>query len=116
MRDFWRQCGYVLLDKTPDGHLLVTDDFLRSLLQRPELEPVPQSCESELALHQLLLAQPRFEVGAQRLAAVSDEDARSNYAVWLRFRQRLLAHPTLEASYAALFRGEGVNVPPVYVH
>src|SRR6185369_16300235 len=116
MRDFWQQCGYRLLDKTPDGHLLVTDDFLRSLLERPELAPVPQSCESELALHQRLLGEPRAEVGAQQLAAIGDEDARSNYAVWLRFRRRLLALPTLEASYMALFAGEGVDVPPVFVH
>jgi hypothetical protein len=116
MRDFWQQCGYRLLDKTPDGHLLVTDDFLRSLLERPELAPVPESCESELALRQRLLTQPRAEVDAQQLAAIADEDARSNYAVWLRFRQRLLAHPTLEASYMALFAGEGIDVPPVFVH
>jgi hypothetical protein len=116
MRDYWRHCGYALLDKTPDGHLLVTDDFLRSLLERPELAPVPQSCESELALHQRLLAQPRAEVDTQQLDALTDEDARSNYAVWLRFRHRLLAQPTLEASYLALFSGEGVDVPPVFVH
>jgi hypothetical protein len=116
MRDYWRHCGYCLLDTTPDGHLLVTDEFLRSLLQRPELAPVPESCEAELALHERLLAQPRAEVDARQLAALVDEDARSNYAVWLRFRQRLTAHPTLEASYLALFRGEGVDVPPVFVH
>src|SRR6185369_2204457 len=116
MRDFWQQCGYRLLDKTPDGHLLVTDDFLRSLLERAELAPVPQSCERELALHQRLFAQPRSDIDAQQLAAIADEDARSNYAVWLRFRQRLLAHATLEASYVALFAGEGVDVPPVLVH
>jgi hypothetical protein len=116
MRDYWRHCGYALLDKTSDGHLVVSDDFLRSMLERPELAPVAESCEGELALHQLLLANPRAEVHAQQLASVSDEDARSNYAVWLRFRQRLLAHPTLEASYMALFRGEGVDVPPVFVH
>ncbi|HXC59435.1 MAG TPA: DUF6352 family protein [Steroidobacteraceae bacterium] len=116
MRDYWPHCGYRLLDKTPDGHLLVTDDFLRSLLERPELAPVPQSCESELALHQRLLGEPRAGVDAQQLAAIADEDARSNYAVWLRFRRRLLAHATLEASYVALFAGEGVDVPPVFVH
>jgi uncharacterized protein DUF6352 len=115
MRDYWRHCGYSLLDKTPDGHLVVTDDFLRSLLERPELAPVPASCEPELALHQRLLAQPRAEIGAQELAALADDDARSNYAIWLRFRQRLLAHPTLEASYLALFQGEGVDVPPLFV-
>jgi hypothetical protein len=116
MHDYWRHCGYNLLDKTPDGHLVVTDDFLRSLLERPELAPVAESCESEIALHERLLAQPRAELDMQQLAALSDDDARSNYGIWLRFRQRLLAHPTLEASYMALFQGEGVDVPPVFVH
>ncbi len=115
-RDYWRQSGYGLLQATPEGHLLVTDEFLRSLLQRPELAPVAESCEAELALHRRLLISPRCEVDAQGLAALADADARDNYAVWLRFRGRLLAHPTLEASYAALFRGEGVDVPPVFVH
>jgi hypothetical protein len=35
--------------------------------------------------------------------------------VWARFRQRLLAKPTLEASYLALFQGQGVDVPPLLV-
>jgi hypothetical protein len=116
LRDYWRSCGYGLLESTPEGHLRVTDDFLRSLLERPELAPVAESCERELALHQQLLQNPRTEVNAHRLDGVSDEDARANYAIWLRFRERLLAHPTLEASYVALFRGDGVDVPPVFVH
>jgi hypothetical protein len=116
MHDYWRQCGYGLLEKTPEGHLVVTDAFLRSLLERPELAPVPQSCAGELALHHALLDHPRIEVTPQQLAAVSDEDARANYTVWLRFRQRLLAQPTLEGSYLQLFRGEGVDVPPLLVH
>jgi hypothetical protein len=116
MRDFWRSSGYALLDKTAEGHLIVTDGFLRGLLERPELAPLPESSAAELALHQLLLDEPRRQINAEQLAAVSDEDARNNYAIWLRFRERLLAHPTLEASYVALFRGEGVDVPPVFVH
>jgi hypothetical protein len=116
MRDYWRQCGYRLLDKTAHGHLVVSDDFLRALLDRPELAPVPESCAGELALRERLLAQPRAEVDAQHLSAIADDDARANYEIWLRFRQRLLAHPTLEASYLALFRGEGVDVPPLFVH
>ena len=116
LRDYWRSCGYRLLEATAEGHLRVTDDFLRSLLERPELAPVPESCEGELALHRRLLEHPRAEVDAQQLASVSDEDARANYAIWLRFRDRLLAQPTLEASYMALFRGDGVDVPPVFVH
>ena len=115
MREYWRQCGYRLLEQTEDGHLTVTDDFLRSLLERPELAPVAESCDSEIDLHQRLLAAPRGEVDAARLDAIQDDDARANYAIWLRFRERLLAHPTLEASYMALFRGEGVDVPPVFV-
>jgi hypothetical protein len=115
-RDYWRQSGYRLLGSTAEGHLVVTDDFLRNLLERPELAPVAQSCTGELALHQRLLQDPRAEVDAQQLAAVSDEDARANYAIWLRFRKRLLAHPTLEASYMSLFRGDGVDVPPLFVH
>lgn len=116
MRDFWRSSGYTLLDQTAEGHLVVTDDFLRSLLERPELAPLPESSAAELALHQQLLAQPRRPISEKQLTAVADEDARSNYAIWLRFRDRLLAHPTLEAAYVALFRGEGVDVPPVFVH
>jgi hypothetical protein len=116
MRDYWCQCGYGLLEKTPDGLLVVTDAFLRSLLERPELAPVSESCAGELALHQALLEQPRLQVTPQQLAAISDEDARVNYTVWLRFRERLLALPTLEGSYLQLFRGEGVDVPPLLVH
>ena len=115
MHDYWRQCGYGLLAKTAEGHLLVTDAFLCSLLERPELAPVAESCPGELALHHALLDQPRRDVAPQELAAVIDEDARTNYTVWLRFRQRLLAEPTLEASYLALFRGQGVDVPPLLV-
>jgi hypothetical protein len=116
MRDFWRSSGYGLLETTPEGHLAVTDDFLRSLLERPELAPIPESTAAELALHQRLVEDPRLAVDVQQLAALKDEDARGNYAIWLRFRDRLLAHTTVEASYVALFRGEGVDVPPVFVH
>ncbi|MDF2465401.1 MAG: hypothetical protein K0Q43_3636, partial [Ramlibacter sp.] len=90
MRDFWRSSGYALLDKTAEGHLIVTDGFLRGLLERPELAPLPESSAAELALHQRLLDEPRRQVDAAQLAAVADEDARNNYAIWLRFRERLL--------------------------
>jgi hypothetical protein len=63
-----------------------------------------------------LLESPRSEIQPDELASLQDADARDNYAVWLRFRQRILAHPTLEASYLALFQGSGVDVPPLLVH
>jgi hypothetical protein len=116
MPDFWPSCGYRLLSVDSDGRLRVSDQFLRSYLVRPELAPVTESCVAELALHERLLADPRQGVADGDLAAIVDADARDNYASWLRFRARLLGAPTLEAVYVGLFEGDGVNVPPLFVH
>lgn len=113
--DFWPSCGYRLLAVGGDNRLTVTDDFLRSYLLRPELAPVRESGAAELRLHEALLAAPRRAVSDAEVAAVEDEDARDNYAIWLRFRARLLAAPSLEAAYAGLFTGAGVDVPPLFV-
>ena len=115
MPDFWTSCGFRLLTAGSTGRLHVTDDFLRSFLVRPELAPVPDSCPAELALHDALLAAPRRDVTTHELALVVDPDARENYAIWLRFRARLTATDSLEAAYTALFRGDGVDVPPLFV-
>jgi hypothetical protein len=113
--DYWPSSGYRLLTVGSDNRLTVTDDFLRTYLVRPELAPVRESSFGELALHDALLADPRMAVGSDALAAVADEDARGNYAIWLRFRARLLAASSLEAAYVGLFKGEGVDVPPLFV-
>ena len=55
MRDYWPSCGWRLLDHDPQGRLVVTDDFLRHLLARPELAPVPESCAAEQAVHAQLV-------------------------------------------------------------
>lgn len=115
MPDFWPSCGYRLLAVGADGRLAVTDDFLRALLLRPELAPAAESCAAELALHEKLIAAPRATVAESELAAIADADARANYGVWLRFRQRLTAAASIEAAYVALFR-DGVDVAPVLVH
>jgi hypothetical protein len=114
MPDYWASCGYRLLTRGADGRLTLTDDFLRSTLVRPELAPVPESCAAELALHDRLLGAPRAAVDAAELARLADSDARDNYAIWLRFRARLAAAPSIEAAYVALFR-DGVDVPPLLV-
>ena len=116
MHDFWPACGYRLMGRDPQNHLSVSDDFLRSLLLQPELAPIADSCADELGLHERLMASPRGEVSPAQVAAIKDADASANYAIWLRFRSRLLAAPTLEASYMALFQGGGVDVPPQFVH
>jgi len=55
MADFWRSCGYSLLERGADGRLIVTDDYLRAYFARPELAPVEESCANERALHAALM-------------------------------------------------------------
>ncbi len=114
MPDFWASTGYKLLHKGGDA-LTVSDDFLRSLFLRPEVAPVAESCDAELRLHDALMAAPRRAVAGGELLSIADPDAQANYRVLLRFRDRLLAAPTLEAAYVNLFRGDGVDVPPIFV-
>jgi Family of unknown function (DUF6352) len=114
-QNLWPSSGYEMLEVDANGHLVVTDAYLRHLLSRPEIAPIAESCSNEIALHDSLDKEPRRTVDAAELTGVQDKDAADNYAVWLRFRDRLLAKPTLEASYMALFQGEGVDVAPVLV-
>ena len=113
--DFWQHCGYHLLDRAADGHLLVTDDYLRLYYSRPELAPVAESCAAELRLHESLLESPRRVVAEDEIAGLADPDAQENYRVMLRFRDQLLAAPTLEGFYFNVFRGD-VAVPPPFIH
>ncbi|HYC49190.1 MAG TPA: DUF6352 family protein [Burkholderiales bacterium] len=115
MPDFWAGCGYALLAKADDGRLVVTDDYLRAYFERPELALVPASCAAERALHARLIEEPRSAVSDADIAAIADEDARENYRVMLRFRDQLLAAPTLEGFYFDLFRRD-VAVPPQFVY
>ena len=116
MPDYWISCGYRLLTRGGDGRLTVTDDFLRSYLARQELAPIPESCPAEIALHDALLAHPRKSVAPGEIAAIADADARENFDIWLRFRVAPLAASSLEAAYVGLFDGDGVDVPPLFVH
>jgi hypothetical protein len=113
--DFWASSGYHLLRRNDEGRLVVTDDYLRYYYARPELALVAESCAAEHALHARLFEEPRALVSTSDLAGIEDEDARENYAVMLRFRDQLLAAPTLEAFYDGLFRHD-VSVPPDFVH
>lgn len=115
MSNYWPNSAYQTLLPSPDGQLLVTDDFLRTYLQRPELSLVPESCAAEKALHQRLTESPRASITEQEIAAMADEDIQENYRVWLRYRARLLAASSLEGFYMSLFKGDGVDVPPLFV-
>jgi hypothetical protein len=115
MADFWASCGYRLLRRNGEGRLVVTDDYVRWYFARPEIAPLPESCEHERALHAALGEAPRRAVPEAEIAAIADADAQENYRVMLRFRDRLLAAPTLEAFYFDLFRTD-VSVPPDFIH
>lgn len=115
MKNFWPQSAYKTLEPGPDGQLLVTDDFLRTYLQRPELSLVPESCAAEQSIHARLLANPRCDIAEEEISQMADADIQENYRVWLRYRARLLAASSLESFYMSLFKGEGVDVPPLFV-
>ena len=113
--DFWPDSGLASLARNERGWLMPTDTFLRHLLARPELALVEESCDAEIALHELLRATPARTVSADELAALQDADARENYTVFLRFRDGLLAAGTLEAYYLQLMRSGAVNIPAVFI-
>jgi hypothetical protein len=92
----------------------VTDDFLRAYFLRPEVHPVEESCDAERRLHASLMAVPRRAVADAELEALADADARHNYRVVLKFRDRLLAAGTVEGCYMGLFKG-AVDVPPLFI-
>src|SRR5271167_4120987 len=68
MKDFWLSCGHHLLDRAAGGGLVVTDEFLKAYLARPELAPPLEACVVERTLHAALLADPRRPVEAAYLA------------------------------------------------
>ncbi len=116
MKDFWLSCGHHLLDRDAGGGLLVSDEFLKVYLARPELAPPADASAAERALHAALLADPRRTVTANEIAAVADTDARENWELMIAFRDRLLRHPTIEAAYASLVREGAGRTPPLFIN
>jgi hypothetical protein len=114
-RDFWVSCGHHLLDRDAGGGLVVTDEFLKAYLARPELAPPAEACAAERALHAAMLAAPRRTVSSAEIAALADADARENWQVMLSFRDRLTAHRTVEAAYLDLVRS-GAKVPHLFLN
>ncbi len=114
MHEFWKSAGFHLLEVNDDGWLKVTPDFIRAYLTRPEVHPIDESCDNEIALFEALMADPFMKVEEARLEAFADPDARDNYRVVLRFRDRLVTAGTVEGAYLEMVRGP-IDVPPVFV-
>lgn len=115
VKDFWLACGHHLLDRDTGGGLIVTDEFLKVYLARPELAPPADACVVEKTLHAALMADPRRAVSADEIAAIADADARENWQVMIAFRDRLMRHRTLEAAYLDIVRG-GAKIPHIFLN
>jgi Family of unknown function (DUF6352) len=94
--------------------LLVTDEFLKAYLARPELVPPAEACTAERALHDTLLRNPRQPVEAVQLAAIADADARENWQMLIYWRDHLIRHRTLEAGYLEIVR-RNIRFPHVFI-
>ena len=114
-RDFWLSCGHHLLDRDEDGRLLVTDEFLKAYLARPEITPPAEACDAERAVHRALLDDPRRPVSREEVAAIADADARENWEVMIAFRDQLACHPTLEAAYLDIVR-RNLRLPHLFLN
>jgi len=115
MKEFWVSSGHHLTRRNSAGTLDVTDELLLGLLARPEVLPPDEACAHEKALHQALLVDPRRAVGMDQIGLMEDEDARENWHFLIGFRDLLLAHRTIEASYLAIIKQDTVTVPPIFM-
>jgi hypothetical protein len=116
MTDFWHGCGHHFLDRDESGGYVVTDDFLKVYLARPELIPPPDACPAERKLHAALIADPRRPVATSDIMEISDKDARENWEILIGFRDHLLRHKTLEAAYIHLMRRGVGRTPPLFIN
>jgi hypothetical protein len=112
--DFWLSCGHHLLDRDATGKLLVTDEFLKAHLARPELMPPPEACSAERELHSALLLDPRQSIAASRVAAIADADARENWRTMIAWRDHLVRNCSLEAAYLEIARRD-IKFPYILV-
>jgi hypothetical protein len=110
-QDFWGSSGYSRL-ATRGDRLVATDAWLARLLEREELMPPPEAGPNERALHARLVHDVRSSVPAALVEAIEDRDAVDNWRTFLAFRDRVLAHATLEEAYVDLFRAPAVDIAP----
>lgn len=116
MSDFWTSSGHVFLDHDAEGRLVVTDEFLKAYLARPEIMPPDDACLVERAIHDRLLRAPRGAVPPDEIKLIGDRDARENWRHFIGFRDHLLAHDSVEQAYARLFRAGKVTTPALFLN
>jgi hypothetical protein len=114
--DFWLSSGHHLLDHNAQGHLVLTDEFLKVYLARPEVMPPDDACIVERAIYQKVARNPRAPISALEIGDMADRDARENWRHLIGFRDALLAAPTVEAAYLGLIRAAKVTTPPLFLN
>ena len=115
MREFWVASGHHLTRRADHGGLVATPELIMAYLARPELMPPADACDAERNLHASLLADPLRPVSREDIAAFADADARENWAFMVKFRDRLIAAPSLEAVYVSLARHGAADLPPIFL-
>lgn len=113
-QDFWAGSGFRHLVPGPAG-VAPTPAWFTRFVEGPELTPPEDAGPRERELHARLRAEPAAPVPAAALAAVEDADARDNWREFLRFRDRVLAHATLEDCYRDLYARPQVDLAPPFV-
>lgn len=116
IHDFWLSSGHHLLDHDADGRLVVTDEFLKIYLARPEIMPPDDACIVERGIYQKLARDPRASVAASEIRDVADRDARENWQQLVALRDVLVDAPTIESAYINLVRASKVATPPLFLN
>lgn len=97
------------------AELGISADLLRAYLKRPELVPPEEACVIEIGLYEALLQDPLMPVDAGRITAMEDTDAQDNWRIFVRFRDHLVKHGTIESAYLGLFKPGAPMVPPMFI-
>ncbi len=112
----WSQSNHGPALRQPNGWHIADASFISQLWQQPEVLPVDESCSAERRLHDQLVNDPTLKVQRKDVEAIDDPDARENYTIALKFRDRLIKAKTIEAYYLSLFRSGNVAEPAVLIN
>jgi hypothetical protein len=116
VEEFWVSSGHLLLQRTDEGRLAITDEFLKAFYVRPEVLPPPEACDAERALHSRLMVAPSDPVSNDDIKPMADPDARENWKLLIAFRDLLVQAGTVEKAYLSLVRNGMGTTPPMFVN
>jgi hypothetical protein len=115
VQSFWPDSGAAYLTRNDNGWHRVSPDYIRFMLGKPELAPLPESDEHERSLHTRLLDDPLMPISGELLMSLTDPDTRGNYMHFLRWRKLVTDAVTLERFYLQMFRSGKIDIPPVFI-